>query len=58
MASAGEPTLSRKRKRETPPTIGPYVLKPLLDNVPLSSDGEDSKIEISCVEYWGIMHFN
>lgn len=30
---------------------GPYVLRPLLDDVPLSADGATGDIEINCVEY-------
>ncbi|UNI24441.1 hypothetical protein JDV02_010184 [Purpureocillium takamizusanense] len=31
---------------------GPYVLRPLLDNVPLSADGPQDDIKINCVEYY------
>ncbi|GJN67265.1 hypothetical protein PLICBS_001289 [Purpureocillium lilacinum] len=31
---------------------GPYVLRPLLDNVPLSADGPQDGIKINCVEYF------
>lgn len=32
---------------------GPYVLRPLLANVPLSADGSEHHVEINCVEYLG-----
>jgi vacuolar protein sorting-associated protein 3 len=31
---------------------GPYVLKPLLDDVPLSADGSQSDVKINCVDYY------
>ncbi|RCI14039.1 hypothetical protein L249_8193 [Ophiocordyceps polyrhachis-furcata BCC 54312] len=39
---------------------GPYVLRPLLDDVPLSADGSQGHVEIKCIEYLGrtpITHF-
>lgn len=35
---------------------GPFVLKTLLDNVPLSADGDRQDIVINCVEYWGMFY--
>ncbi|PFH61303.1 hypothetical protein XA68_17720 [Ophiocordyceps unilateralis] len=32
---------------------GPYVLRPLLDDVPLSADGSQGHVSINCVEYLG-----
>ncbi|KAG6008801.1 hypothetical protein E4U21_003830 [Claviceps maximensis] len=32
---------------------GPYILRPLLDEVPLSVDGSQSNTKINCVEYYG-----
>jgi len=32
---------------------GPYVLRPLLQSVPLSADGGDEDIKINCVDYLG-----
>lgn len=32
---------------------GPYVLRPLLDSVPLSADGSANDIKINCVDYYG-----
>lgn len=33
---------------------GPYVLRPLLDDVPLSEDGSHDDISINCVDYFGM----
>ncbi|PNY24442.1 Transforming growth factor-beta receptor-associated protein 1 [Tolypocladium capitatum] len=33
---------------------GPYVLRPLLANVPLSADGSQDDVKINCVEYLGL----
>lgn len=32
---------------------GPFVLRTLLDDVPLSADGDRDDIEIRCVEFLG-----
>jgi vacuolar protein sorting-associated protein 3 len=32
---------------------GPYVLRSLLDEVPLSGDGSEDDIKINCVDYLG-----
>ncbi|QSZ34988.1 hypothetical protein DSL72_007850 [Monilinia vaccinii-corymbosi] len=41
---------SRQRKRRAPEN-GPYVLRSLIEDVPLSADGERTDIEINCVEF-------
>ncbi|RDA94738.1 hypothetical protein CP533_6722 [Ophiocordyceps camponoti-saundersi (nom. inval.)] len=33
---------------------GPYVLRPLLDDVPLSADGSQGHVDINCIEYLGV----
>ena len=33
---------------------GPYILRPLLEEVPLSADGSESNAKINCVEYYGV----
>ncbi len=35
---------------------GPYVLRTLLDEVPLSADGSQEDIKINCVDYYGKNH--
>lgn len=39
---------------------GPYVLRSLLDEVPLSGDGSEEDIKINCVDYLGesLPHFS
>ncbi|KAI9646249.1 hypothetical protein NHQ30_005689 [Ciborinia camelliae] len=41
---------SRKRKRRVPEN-GPYVLRSLIADLPLSADGDRADIEINCVEF-------
>lgn len=33
---------------------GPFVLRTLLHDVPLSADGDEEDIKINCVDYWGM----
>lgn len=33
---------------------GPYVLRPLLQGVPLSAEGDDEEIKINCVDFLGM----
>ncbi|TLD11388.1 hypothetical protein PgNI_05803 [Pyricularia grisea] len=35
-----------------PLEAGPFVLRNLLHDVPLSADGDDERIRINCVDYW------
>lgn len=42
----------RKRRRIASPEAASYVLRPLLDNVPLTSEDSDADVYITCVEYW------
>ena len=37
------------------PDLGPFVLKSLLEDVPLSADGDEEDIVINCVEYFGML---
>lgn len=54
MASEDPEELSRKRKRKRPgPETGPYVLRSLLEDIPLSGEGDRDDIEINCVEFLG-----
>ena len=36
------------------PETGPYVLRNLLEDLPLSADGDRDDIEITCVEFLGM----
>lgn len=31
---------------------GPYILRPLLNDIPLAADGHRDAVRISCVELW------
>lgn len=48
-----EETSSRKRTRAAPET-GPFVLRSLLQDLPLSAEGDRDDIEINCVEFLGM----
>ncbi|KAI9816640.1 MAG: hypothetical protein M1832_005025 [Thelocarpon impressellum] len=53
MDAADNEVASRKRRRLDPEEeTGPYILRTLIDNVPLTGEGESDKPEISCVEVW------
>ncbi|KAI9710059.1 MAG: hypothetical protein M1812_007523 [Candelaria pacifica] len=52
MASEEEVGVSRKRRRKVVQETGPYILRTLVDNVPLGPEGDAPDIEISCVELW------
>jgi hypothetical protein len=43
---------AKKRKR-APPETGPFVLRKLLDDVPLAAEGDRDDIVINCVEILG-----
>ena len=44
----------RKRRRLNPEDTGPYVLKPILENLPLETEEAPEDVNISCVEYWSV----
>lgn len=46
------PTTTRNRR---PAESGPFVLRSLLDEVPLSADGGKEDIRINCVDYLGML---
>ena len=48
----GDLQSSRKRKRADAET-GPFVLRSLLEDLPLSAEGDRDDIEINCVEFLG-----
>lgn len=37
-----------------PPQDGPFVLRKLVSDLPLSADGEHTDARITCVEVWGM----
>ena len=55
MATEGPGELSRKRKRKLPPETGPYVLRSVIEDLPLSAEGDRDDIEINCVEFLGML---
>lgn len=48
-----EKATSRKWKRPAP-EVGPFVLRSLLADLPLSAEGDRDDIEINCVEFLGM----
>lgn len=44
-------------QRHEPIETGPYVLRNLLEDVPLSADGDHESIRINCVEFLGKFGF-
>ncbi|KAJ9616670.1 hypothetical protein H2200_000389 [Cladophialophora chaetospira] len=41
-----------KRPRLSPPEPGPYVLRPVLEDIPLTTEEGNTDVSITCVEYW------
>jgi hypothetical protein len=41
-------------RRKQSPEAGPFVLRSLLEDLPLSADGDRNDIEINCVEFLGM----
>jgi hypothetical protein len=46
-----EKPITRRNQR---PEAGPFVLRSLLEDLPLSADGDKNDIEINCVEFLGM----
>jgi hypothetical protein len=46
----------RKRRRINPPEIGPYVVRPLLDEVPVAVERDEHDVHITSVEFWGTFY--
>lgn len=42
-----------RQRHDTDPQTGPFVLRTLLDDLPLSAEGDRDDIEINCVEFLG-----
>lgn len=42
----------RKRRRLNPAESGPFVLKPMIENVPLTNEEQSEDVHITCVEFW------
>lgn len=41
-----------KRPRLSAPEAGLYVLRNVLDDIPLATDDAEAEVSITCVEYW------
>ncbi|KAF3481193.1 uncharacterized protein GIQ15_03952 [Arthroderma uncinatum] len=52
MGSDGDIDPRRKRRRISPPETGPYILRPLLEDVPVQAEDDEGQAHITCVEYW------
>jgi vacuolar protein sorting-associated protein 3 len=51
---AKDPEKASLKKRQYPaPETGPFVLRSLLADLPLSAEGDRDDIEINCVEFLG-----
>lgn len=48
-----EASMSPSIGRQTPSEDGSYVLRLLVKDVPLASEGSSTMPQISCVELWG-----
>ena len=40
------------------PEVGPFVLRPLLADLPLSAEGGGDDVQINCVEFLGMENFS
>lgn len=52
MTSEGDDAHMRKRRRLELPQDGPYILRPVIENVPLNSDSATDDVHITAVEHW------
>lgn len=50
---SGQKVAGSKKRRLTAPETGPFVLRSLLEDVPLSAEGDNKNIQINCVEFLG-----
>ena len=51
-AMSGNDGRPRKRRKLEAPEPGPYVLRSVLDDIPLKGDDNDEPVYITCVEYF------
>ena len=51
--SESESELKDQHKRTKLASDGSYVLRPIVNNVPLASESSTKKPHITCVELWG-----
>lgn len=43
---------ARKKRRLHAPEAGPYVLRKVLEDIPLTSEESSESVSITCVEFW------
>lgn len=55
MSSDDDTDNPRKRRRIAAPETSPYVLRELIDSVPVAGDGAEQDAYITCVEYWSML---
>jgi hypothetical protein len=53
MDAEGDQSTSRKRKRHALQETGPYILRTLVDELPIKVEEDDPTVTITCVELWG-----
>lgn len=44
--------VSPRKRRRISPQATPYILRQLLDELPLAVEDPDADVHITCVEYW------
>lgn len=44
--------LSSRKRRRISPQAAPYILRQLLDELPLATEDPNADVHITCVEYW------
>ena len=49
-----EDELLQKQRGKAYNSVGPYVLRPLVDDIPLTTVEETGAVRITCVELWGM----
>jgi hypothetical protein len=54
---SGHKVAGSKKRKLTASETGPFVLRSLLEDVPLSAEGDNDDIEINCVEFLGEQSF-
>lgn len=51
---ASDPQRKKHKAAGALPRAGPFGLRPLLHDVPLSADGKNEDVKINCVDYLGM----
>lgn len=48
----GDDGISPRKRRRISPQADPYILRQLLDELPLAVEDPSADVHITCVEYW------